>query len=134
MSETLNQEILPERSLSTALINGARSKCPNCGEGPVFNGFLDIVDECETCGEALHHHRADDLPPYLNIFIVGHIVVAFLLLAVKYEWFDTWTITFGGAGIALISAIVLMRPLKGMVVGLQWALRMHGFDGSTDQE
>ena len=45
----------------------------------MFARYLKVVDDCPRCGEALHHHRADDAPPYFTIFIVGHIVVALVL-------------------------------------------------------
>ncbi|MCF6321005.1 MAG: DUF983 domain-containing protein [Rhizobiaceae bacterium] len=120
------------RSLNNALANGAKSKCPSCGEGNLFDGFLKIKDSCETCGENLSHHRADDLPPYLNILLVGHIVVGFLMVAMKYEWFGVWPTAIGGSVLALVISLALMRPIKGMVVGFQWALEMHGFGDNED--
>lgn len=124
----------PIRHARPALLNGAKSKCPNCGKGELFDGFLKINDNCNVCKEALHHHRADDLPPYLNLLIVGHIVVAALMISMKYEWFGVWTTAFGGSIIALVMAFALMRPLKGIVVGLQWAMKMHGFGENEDKQ
>jgi len=57
-------------------------------------------------------------------------MVFFLVLAMKYELFGMWTTAIGGSMIAVIMALALLRPIKGMVVGIQWALRMHGFDKS----
>ncbi|MEL6947671.1 MAG: DUF983 domain-containing protein, partial [Pseudomonadota bacterium] len=80
-------------------------------------------------GEELHHERAHDLPPYLNIFIVGHIVVALLMVVeAAVDWSLTvhllvWT------PLALGLSLVMMQPIKGTVVGLQWALKMFGFGG-----
>ncbi len=125
MSETSDYKF--NRSASAAMSNGVRSKCPSCGEGELYTGFLTVNDSCSHCGEELHHHRADDLPPYLNIFLVGHIVVGFLMFAMKYEWFGMWTTAIGGSLLALAMAIALMRPLKGIVVAMQWAFEMHGF-------
>src|SRR5690606_36421697 len=48
-----------------AIKRGLRGRCPNCGEGRIFRSFLKVSDSCPVCGEALHHHRADDLPAYL---------------------------------------------------------------------
>ena len=50
-------------------------RCPHCGRGRLFRGFLKPVEACEACGEAMHHQRSDDLPPYIVITIVGHIIV-----------------------------------------------------------
>jgi len=120
----------PERPLSHAIINGLRCKCPNCGESELFEGFTTVKKSCDNCSEEFFHHRADDLPPYLIILIVGHVMVFFLVLAMKYELFGMWTTAIGGSMIAVIMALALLRPIKGMVVGIQWALRMHGFDKS----
>ncbi|TIL78516.1 MAG: DUF983 domain-containing protein, partial [Mesorhizobium sp.] len=63
------------RPLWTAMKRGALGRCPHCGEGKLFRAFVKTVDKCDHCGEALHHHRADDLPAYLVVAIVGHIVL-----------------------------------------------------------
>ena len=57
---------------------GLLGRCPHCGEGKLFPVFIKTVDACEVCGEELHHHRADDLPAYLVVVIVGHIVLGAL--------------------------------------------------------
>ena len=132
MSVTEISDYKYDRSTSQALSNGAKSKCPNCGEGALYNGFINVNDNCSVCDEELLHHRADDLPPYINILVTGHIVVGFLMICMKYEWFGMWTTAIGGSLLALVMAIVLMRPLKGMVVGLQWAKEMHGFGDDKD--
>jgi uncharacterized protein (DUF983 family) len=54
-------------------------KCPNCGQGHLFGRFLKVVDSCEVCGEDYTPQRADDLPAYLVIAVVGHLVVPALL-------------------------------------------------------
>lgn len=126
---------LPEpRSWKQAIGRGLRCRCPNCGEGHMFRAFLKVADTCDHCGEELHHHRADDAPPYFTMFIVGHIVVP-LVLVVERTWhpslwlhFVLWTIVTLGLTFALMPAV------KGAIVGLQWALRMHGFDYAARRE
>ena len=128
---TTNDKInYSERTISHAIINGLQCKCPNCGEASLFQGFTTVKDSCDNCSQELFHHRADDLPPYLNILLVGHVMVSILIVSMNYELFGMWTTAIGGSLIAVIMALALMRPIKGMVVGLQWALRMHGFDKS----
>ena len=68
-----------EPTMSTALLRGATCRCPNCGEGPLFRKFLKVNDNCDVCGEELYHHRADDMPAYIVMSIVGHIVIGLLL-------------------------------------------------------
>lgn len=125
-------ESTPVRDWRRAIGNGLRGRCPHCSRGRLFKGFLRPVDRCEACGEALHHQRADDLPPYIVITIVGHVVVGGLLLAEKYA---DWSMGLHMAvwpALTVILALVLMQPVKGGVIGLQWALRMHGFGGKPD--
>jgi len=119
-----------ERSISLAITHGLRCKCPNCGNSDLYQGFLTVKESCSNCSQELHHNRADDLPPYLIILLVGHIMVSALIISMKFELFGMWTTAIGGSVISVIMALALMRPVKGMVVGLQWALRMHGFDKS----
>ena len=66
-------------SLGRALWRGFTMKCPHCGEGHLFGRVLKVVDHCEVCGESYAAQRADDLPAYLVIVVVGHAVVPALL-------------------------------------------------------
>jgi len=73
----------PYRPFFKSAWRGMSNKCPNCGEGAVFDGFLKVAPQCKTCGEDLSHHRADDLPAYLNIFLVGHVVIGAMFVLMK---------------------------------------------------
>src|SRR5204863_934792 len=68
-----------KRDLWTAMKRGFRCRCPRCGEGKLFRAFLKVDDHCSACGLDYTPHRADDLPAYLVIVIVGHIVVPMAL-------------------------------------------------------
>ena len=121
------------RDWREAVARGLMGHCPHCGRGRLFRAFLKPVDRCERCNEDLHHQRADDLPPYIVITIVGHIVVGGILLAEKYgDWPMWWHMALWPA-LTLILSVALMQPVKGGVVGLQWAMRMHGFGGEPDR-
>ena len=123
---------LEHRSFFTAGRRGLACRCPNCGEGRIFDGFLAVKPTCETCGEDLSHQRADDLPAYLNIFVVGHVVVGAMMVLMTWNFFSMWTTMAITIFVCVAAAFLMMRPLKGMVVGIQWALRMHGFGGDHD--
>ncbi|MEC9342871.1 MAG: DUF983 domain-containing protein [Pseudomonadota bacterium] len=118
-----------DRPVLPAVIRGARCRCPACGEGRLFDRMLAVEPECQSCGEVLRHHRADDLPAYLNILLTGHIVVGATMPLMMLTDLSMWTQTSLTALVAVTSAALSMRPLKGMVVGAQWAMRMHGFGG-----
>lgn len=125
-------QTLEERPVVPALLKGMRGKCPSCGNSRLFNGGLKVINKCDVCHEEFHHHRADDLPAYLNIFIVGHIVVAATMIVMDMKILSLWPLVTLSATSAVVLAFLLMRPLKGMIVGIQWALRMHGFGGNDD--
>lgn len=116
-----------ERPSRQAMLRGWRRRCPQCGSGPLLRGYLKVREECPVCGEALHHHRADDGPAYLTILIVGHIMApAFLAVYTAYRPEPLVMAVLFSVGCVALSLYLLPR-LKGMIVGLQWAKRMHGF-------
>ncbi|WGH77912.1 DUF983 domain-containing protein [Jannaschia ovalis] len=127
MSDMISGSPQPDREMKRAVWRGWRRRCPNCGEGALMDGYLKVRRECPHCGEALHHHRADDGPPYLTLLIVGHIIgPAMLWVFVAYEpgpW--TFMAIFGVAAVVL--SLWFLPRLKGLIVGVQWAARMHGF-------
>jgi uncharacterized protein (DUF983 family) len=93
----------------------------------MFGKYLKVHDVCQVCGEELHHHRADDFPPYIVISIVGHVMLS-LALAIELAFSpEPWvTITFL---ICLGSLMTygLLQPVKGGVVAIQWGMGMDGF-------
>lgn len=120
-------ESLEDRPLKPAMWRGFRRRCPNCGKGHMFQGYLKVADTCPECGEELFHHRADDGPPYLTILIVGHLIAP--LLHIVYVNFEPRPIVFFAifAFGAVALSLYLLPRLKGLIVGFQWAKRMYGF-------
>ena len=120
-------------SLSKAMWRGFVGKCPNCGEGHLFARFLKVADRCEKCGEELHHHRADDFPAYLVIIAIGHAIVP-TILAVEIAYAPpVWLQLIVWLPLTLFSALFLLQPTKGAIVGLQWQTGMHGFEGAKQR-
>jgi len=120
----------PDRPIWPALFRGFRRKCPNCGDGAVLHSFLKVNDSCANCGEALHHHRADDGPAYLTILIVGHLMAPLLLIVFEMFRPEPMVLFSIFAVGCLALSLYLLPRLKGAVVAFQWARRMHGFDQS----
>jgi len=122
------------RDVGLSLWRGLRQRCPNCGRGRLFRAYLKVVDQCPVCGEELHHHRADDAPPYFTMLIVGHVIVA-SLLAVEIAWRPALWLHFAiWLPATLILSLWLLPRVKGAIVGLQWANRMHGFGDEAEPE
>ena len=121
-----------DRPLWRSMARGFVGRCPHCGVGRLFGRFLAVGDACVVCGESYAAQRADDLPAYLVIFVVGHVVVGAFMGAEKLFSLTTWQHLAIWAPVTLLMAVALLLPVKGAVVGLQWALRMHGFSGQPD--
>lgn len=120
-----------ERPVRPAMLRGWRGRCPACGSGPLFRGYLAVRDSCPVCGEALHHHRADDGPAYLTILIVGHVLGPALLWVFVAFRPDPLVLAsiFSVASVAM--CLFLLPRIKGVLIGIQWSRRMHGF-GNDD--
>lgn len=123
----------PPRDVKTALINGWRQKCPSCAKEPLYRQYLKVVDTCPSCGEELFHQRADDAPPYFTMVVVGHVVIAGVLALEKGFSPPSWLHLVIWLPLTVILSLVLLPRVKGSLVGLQWALRMHGFGGTADE-
>ena len=115
-------------SLPKALARGFAMKCPNCGRGHLFRRFLKVADRCEVCGEDFTAQRADDFPAYLVIVVVGHLVVPALLAVETAYAPPAWLQLLIWLPVTLFSALGLLQPTKGAIVGLQWQTGMHGFE------
>ena len=118
-----------KRNVARAIGNGLMCRCPNCGKGKLFRAYLKVNDSCAHCGEVLSHHRADDFPPYIAIFIVGHLIVGWMLHnEMSGVPTDPMFYVYTMVPLAAILPVVMLPSIKGAVVGLQWANRMYGFD------
>ncbi|MBD9371871.1 DUF983 domain-containing protein [Rhizobium sp. ARZ01] len=139
MQATFQQQGIPvtstgnDRQAGKAIKRGLLNRCPSCGEGHLFRAFLKPVDACSVCGEEMKHHRADDLPPYIVITIVGHIALAGYMMTDLILPLTTWMHLAIWVPVTLMGALGLMQPVKGGVIGLQWALKMHGFGEEADK-
>ncbi len=120
------------RDLGTALRRGWRRRCPQCGSGSMLHSYLKVNDTCPVCNEALHHQRADDGPAYLTILIVGHILAP-LIFYVFVEFRPAPMVLAAiFTTLTVVLALYLLPRIKGMLVALQWAKRMHGFGGDQN--
>lgn len=107
---------------------GLLCRCPACGEGRLFGRYLKVEPSCSACGQEFHHHRADDFPPYLVMFIVCHIV-GYGIYASEMHIDDVPLLVHAlvWPSLAVGLSLALLQPVKGAVIGLQYGLRMHGF-------
>lgn len=123
-----------KRNVWAAMKRGLRCRCPRCGEGKLFCAFLKVDDHCSVCGQDFTPHRADDLPAYLVIVLVGHFVVP-MILWIETDYSPPVPLQLAiYLPFTLIASLLLLQPVKGAVVAVQWALRMHGFDEQNPEK
>jgi uncharacterized protein (DUF983 family) len=113
---------MQSRSVLQGILRGARGRCPNCDGSKLFHRYLKVQPECEACGHDNGRYRADDAPPYFTIFLVGHLVIAPLLL---FPWIweaDPFLVVGVTLPALAILSMALLPIVKGAVVGLHWAV------------
>lgn len=100
---------------------GLRGRCPRCGEGPIFDGFLGLRPSCDVCGLDFAKADAGDGPAIFVIFIAGFLSVALAFIA-RYGWEWSLMAAFGVSVLfSLVTILALLRPLKSILIALQFA-------------
>ncbi len=112
----------PNPPMMTQIGRGLLGRCPACGVGKIFSGFLRVVPACEHCGAPLGQLRSDDAPPYITILIVGHIVIGLLVVMETDFSLSLGLETAILLPLTLVLTLGLLRPIKGATVGLMLRL------------
>ena len=120
-------ELSQDRPTGRAIRRGFCLRCPRCGRGALLRKYLKLRDHCDSCGMDFTPSRADDGPAYLTILVVGHLMAPLLHLAFVTFRPDPLTLALSFSGGCIALSLVLLPRMKGLVVGVQWARRMHGF-------
>ena len=114
------------RPIKTGLLRGLAGRCPDCGQGKLFAGYLKVRPTCEHCGHATGEYRADDGPAYFTVLLVGHLIIAPML---AFEFIRTWNpwllVAVTLPSLALLT-LALLRITKGGLIGVLWATRAGG--------
>ena len=95
-------------------------RCPHCGQGKLFDGFLTVAKSCEVCGVDLEKADSGDGPAVFIIFILGFLVVPLALLLEAKAEPPMWVHLSIWPAVILGGAIALLRPLKGLMIALQF--------------
>lgn len=107
----------PQRS---PILIGLACKCPRCGQGALYAGFLSVAERCAVCGLDLRKADSGDGPAVFIIFILGAVVVPLaLLFEVQFEppmWVHLaiWPI------VIVAGALAMLRSMKGVLIALQY--------------
>jgi uncharacterized protein (DUF983 family) len=118
----------PQEPIAT----GLRGRCPRCGEGRLFSGFLNIAPRCQACGLDFGFADSADGPAVFVILFVGFVIAgAALVVEIAYSP-PIWLHAILWGPLVLIFCLGLLRPLKGVLVALQYVNRAE--QGRLDRQ
>jgi uncharacterized protein (DUF983 family) len=113
------------RERTSWLHAGLRSRCSNCGTGPLFKASLTGWRRCDVCGADLSGQDSGDGPVAFIVLIVGFIAVFDALFAeVAWQW-PIWL------PLTVILVLLIMRPAKPLMIALQYRHRRDDFGQSA---
>jgi uncharacterized protein (DUF983 family) len=111
-----------QHPLVQSVLRGLKGRCPACGEGRMFWRYLKISDRCPKCDHELARYPADDGPAYLTILLIGHLVVAPLLIfPIVWRSPAVYSVPIIFAFVAGVT-LTALPAIKGGWVGLMYAL------------
>jgi uncharacterized protein (DUF983 family) len=114
--------------LPSSVFRGVQGRCPACGKGRLFWKYLKINGRCEACDQDLARYPADDGPAYLTILLMGHLVVApMLIFPIVWRANPLYSLPIILSGLAVGTLLALPR-VKGGWVGLMYALGVKDTD------
>ena len=121
----------PTREPVSPFRAGLAGRCPRCGEGRLFDGFLDVVERCEVCELDLTQENAGDGPAVFIMLIVGFVVVGLALVAETTLAPPLWLHLVVWFPLILAGSIGLLRPFKATLIALQYRHRVE-FESDDD--
>lgn len=102
------------------VLAGLRCRCPNCGEAPLFCGYLKVCPRCEACGEDLSNADSGDGPVVFILLIVGAIGCGGLLFTELTFHPPVWLEMLIWLPLIGIMTLAALRPFKATLIALQW--------------
>ena len=116
-----------EGPLPSSWIVGLLCKCPACGRGPLFSGFLSVRTRCAVCETDLSGQDSGDGPAPFVVFLVGAIVVSLALATeVRYEP-PVWLHLVLWLPLTIALVLALLRPAKALMIAFQYKHRRDDF-------
>jgi len=114
--------------LRRSIGRGLAHKCPACGDGPLFGRYLKVQPHCARCDHELALYPADDGPAYLTIILIGHLIIAPLLIfPIIWQSDPRYSLPIILGVLTVITLSALPR-IKGGWIGLMYALQVTSRD------
>ena len=108
---------------------GLRCRCPACGRGKLFRGYLTVVSACDACGQDLAAHEEGDGPAVFIVLILGAVVVGLALWVELRFQPPLWLHAILWVPLTVLGAVALLRPFKATIIALQFRHRREDYDG-----
>ncbi len=107
-------------TLTESALRGIACKCPRCGKGSIYSGFLTLRPACEACGLDFAFMDSGDGPAIFMIMIAGAIVVAAaLIVEIKYQP-PFWLHAALWLPLILATTLLPLRAMKSLLIALQY--------------
>lgn len=109
-----------EEKMLSPIWTGVRGRCPRCGRGHLFAGFLKLADKCEVCGLSYAFADPADGPAFFSMAIMSFPILGFAI------WLDQaysppfWVHLVTTLPLLLVASVLPLRPLKGWLVCTQY--------------
>ena len=99
---------------------GLAGRCPRCGRGKLFAGYLTIAPACTSCGLAFDFADGGDGAAWFVMLIVGAVGVGSILGVEAAYQPPYWVHALLAVPLLIVLPMILLRPVKGMLVAQQW--------------
>ena len=107
-------------SLASTIIPGLAGRCPACGRGKMFTGYLTLVPRCSVCGLDYRFVDSGDGPAVFVILVTGFIVVGAALFVEMAYAPPYWLHALLWGPLAILLPLLLLRSFKGVLIALQY--------------
>jgi uncharacterized protein (DUF983 family) len=107
-------------SLASTLAAGLAGRCPACGRGKLFSGYLALAPRCDVCGLDYSFAEAGDGPAVFVILVTGFIVVGAALFVEMAYAPPYWLHALIWGPLAILLPLLLLRSFKGVLIALQY--------------
>ena len=113
---------------TSPILRAISGRCPRCGQGRLFSGFLRVAPSCEACGLSFAAHDAADGPAVFIIFITGTVSAGGVLWLELVHMPPIWVHAMLWPPVIISLSVALLRPFKGAFLGLQYKYRAEDWE------
>jgi uncharacterized protein (DUF983 family) len=120
VSQTGLKKVTDPSAAPSPIVAGLLGRCPRCGKGRLFEGFLTLRPRCESCDLDFSFVDSADGPAFFVMFFSGFIVAGSALAVEILYAPPYWVHALLWGPLILITAVLPLRPVKGLLIALQY--------------